>query len=230
MKKVKKNVLSKDILHRLIFTNRCRLCMKVIPLADTLCEDCKTEKLRVPENFFSTKTYSQKSFDNLTSPFYYDSHIRQGIHNLKYNNYSKCGEFLSMEMAEVMERDFADEGPDFITCVPMSKKRKREKDFNQCEILIKHIGKVYGYKPIPNLLIKSKHTPTQVNLKYKERLTNLKGAFEVNKKYDVKNKTVLICDDVITTGSTLNECSRTLKKAGAKRVICVTAAINHNDT
>ena len=128
MKKVKKNVLSADILHRLIFTNRCRLCLKVIPLADTLCDDCKIEKLRVPESFFLTKTYSQKSFDNLTSPFYYESHIRTGIHNLKYNGFSKCGEFFAMEMAEVIERDFANEDPYFITCVPMSKKRRREKE------------------------------------------------------------------------------------------------------
>lgn len=230
MKKVRKNKLVTDIFRRLLFTNRCRLCMQVIPLADTLCEHCVIDKFRVPENFFSVKTYSQKSFDNLTSPFYYDSVIRKGIHNLKYHSYDKCGEFLAMEMAEVIERDFANEEPDFITCVPMSKKRKREKGFNQCEALIKHIGKVYGYKPVPNLLIKTKHTPTQVNLKYEERIKNLKGAFEVNKKYDVKGKTILLCDDVITTGSTLSECSRTLKKAGAKRVICVTAAINHNDT
>ena len=230
MKKVRKNILAKDIFHRLLFTNRCRLCTKVIPLSDTLCEDCETEKFRIPETFFSVKTYSQKAFDNLTSPFYYDSVIRKGIHNLKYNGYGKCGEFLAMEMAEVICRDFANEEPDFITCVPMSKKRKREKGFNQCECLIRHIGKVFGYKPVPRLLIKTKHTPTQVNLKYEERIKNLKGAFKVNEKYDIKGKTILLCDDVITTGSTLSECSRTLKKAGAERVICVTAAINHNDT
>lgn len=230
MKKVRKNTLTKHIFRSLLFTNRCRLCMKVIPFSDTLCEDCETEKFRIPETFFSVKTYSQKAFDNLTSPFYYDSVIRKGIHNLKYNGYGKCGEFLAMEMAEVICRDFANEEPDFITCVPMSKKRKREKGFNQCECLIRHIGKVFGYKPVPRLLIKTKHTPTQVNLKYEERIKNLKGAFKVNEKYDIKGKTILLCDDVITTGSTLSECSRTLKKAGAERVICVTAAINHNDT
>lgn len=230
MKKIKENKIAVNIIQRLIFTNRCPLCLKVIPVSDTLCGKCKLEKLRIPESFFSSKTYSQKSFDNLTSPFYYDSVIRKGIHNLKYNSYNKSSEFLAYEMVNAIDRDFKDENPDFITCVPMSKKRKREKGYNQCEFLIKHIGKVYGYKPVPNLLIKTKHTPTQVNLKYKERIKNLKGAFEVNKKYDIKGKTILLCDDVITTGSTLNECSRTLKKAGAERVICVSAAINHNDT
>ena len=85
-------------------------------------------------------------------------------------------------------------------------------------------------KPAYDLLIKIKDTPTQVNLKHEERLTNLKGAFEANKKYNIKGKTILLCDDVITTGSTLSECAKVLKKSGAKRVICVTAAINHNDS
>lgn len=227
MKKVRKSSVPVNLLQRFIFSNRCRLCAKVISVSDTLCEDCKVEKLRIPEKFFNSKVYSSKSFDKHTSPFYYDSPVRDGIHNLKYRGFKRCSEFFATEMAEVIERDFFDEEPDFITCVPMSKKRRREKEYNQSEYLIKHISKIFGYKPTPDLLIKIKDTPTQVNLGYKERLTNLKGAFEANRKYDIRGKTVLLCDDVMTTGSTLSECSKALKKAGAKRVLCVTAAINH---
>ncbi len=218
-----------NLLRRFVFTNRCRLCAKVISVSATLCEECNVDKLRIDEKFFSTKIYSSKSFDRHTSPFYYEDVVRTGIHNLKYKGFKRCAEFFSKEMSDVIERDFAEEKPDIITCVPMSKKRKREKYYNQCDYLIKHICKAFGYKPENNLLIKIKDTPTQVNLSYKERLTNLKGAFEVNKKFDIRGKTILLCDDVMTTGSTLNECSLTLKKAGAKRVICVTAAINHKE-
>ncbi len=227
MKRTRKNIITKNIPQRLIFSNRCRLCAKVISINKTLCDNCNTDKIRVPETFFSSRSYSSRYFDKHTSPFYYDSPVRDGIHNLKYKGFKRCSEFFAQEMANVIERDFSDEEPDFITCVPMSKRRRREKDYNQCEYLIKHISKAFGYKPTPKLLMKIKDTPTQVNLKYKERITNLKGAFEANPKYNIKGKTVLLCDDVMTTGSTLNECSKALKKAGAKRVICVTAAINH---
>ena len=229
MKTVKENKISVNILQRFFWTNRCRLCAKVISVNGTLCEDCNTDKIRIPENFFSSKVYSTKSFDRHTSPFFYKSPVRDGIHNLKYDSFKRGAEYLAKEMIDVLERDFREEEPDFITCVPMSEKRKKQKGYNQCDYLIRHIGKAFGIKPTYDLIIKTKDTPTQVNLKLQERLTNLKGAFTANKKYDIKGKTVLLCDDVITTGSTLSECSKALKKAGALRVICVTAAVNHND-
>ena len=229
MKAVKKNKIPLNLPSQFLFTNRCRLCTKVIPLGETLCRDCNTEKIRIPENFFSSKTYSEKSYDKNTAPFFYKTPVKEGILNLKYNGFRKSAQYLSQEMVRAIERDFSDEEPDYITCVPMSRKRKRKKGYNQCNFLIRYIAKVFGMKPTYNLIIKTKETPTQVNLNHKERLTNLKGAFSANEKYNLKNKTVLLCDDVMTTGSTLNECSAALKKAGARRVICVTAAINHND-
>ncbi len=229
MKTVKENKVPVNILQRFFWTNRCRLCTKVIPVNHTLCEDCNPDKIRIPENFFTAKVYSAKTFDKITAPFFYKSPVREGIHNLKYKEFKRNAEYLAKEMIDVIERDFSDEEPDFITCVPMSKRRRKQKSYNQCDYLIRHIGKVFGIKPTFDLIIKTKDTPTQVNLKHKERMTNLKGAFTANKKYDIKNKTVLLCDDIITTGSTLSECSKALKKAGALRVICVTAAINHND-
>jgi len=229
MKAVKKNKIPFNLISQFFFTNRCRLCTKVIPIGDTLCEDCDVEKIRIPENFFLSKTYSAQVFDKNTAPFFYKTPVKEGILNLKYNAFRKNAEYLAQEIARVIERDFADENPDYITCVPMSRRRKKKKGYNQCDFLISHIAKVFGMKPSYDLIIKIKETPTQVNLKHKERLTNLKGAFRTNDKYNLKDKTVLLCDDVLTTGSTLNECSSALKKAGARRVICVTAAINHND-
>lgn len=216
-------------LQRLLFTNRCRICGKVINISDNTCDDCSVEKLRIPEKTIESQIVANKFFDAFTSPFYYSGDVRKCIHNLKYNGYKRSAEFLATEMIEVIERDFKNQNPDFVTCVPMHKKRKREKGYNQCELLIKHISKAFSIKQVPNLLIKIKDTPTQVNLDLKARTTNLKGAFEVNKKFDVKDKIILLCDDVRTTSSTLDECAKTLKKAGAKKVICVTCAINNKD-
>ncbi len=229
MKTVRENKVPVNLLQRFFWSNRCRLCAEVIPVNRTLCEGCNPDKLRIPESFFSTKVYSVKTFDRSTAPFFYKYSVREGIHNLKYNHFKRSAEYLAKEMIDALERDFFDENPDFITCVPMSKIRKAEKGYNQCDYLIKHIAKAFGMKPTYNLIIKIKDTPNQVKLGHKERLSNLKGAFTANKKYDIKGKTILLCDDVITTGSTLSECSKALKQAGASRVICVTAAVNHND-
>lgn len=215
-----------SLLSRIIYSNRCRLCAKVMPLNEDICDDCNVEEIRIPENNLKSFVYTDRHFDAFTSPFYYDEPVKKCIHNFKFHSFRRASEFLSKEMIEVIARDFADENPDYLICVPMTKKRKSKRGYNQCEILIRIIAKAFNMKATPELLIKTRNTPPQVGLNYQQRKTNLNGAFAVNKKFNVKDKTVLICDDVFTTGSTLNECSKVLKKAGAKRVICVTCTLN----
>lgn len=219
----------KHILKRLLLSSRCKICAEVIPIEKDFCNKCSLEKIRIAEDKISSLILTNKSFDAITSPFYYDEPINKCIRNLKYNNFKAAGNFLAEEIADVIERDFSDENPDFVTCIPLSKSRKREKIFNHGEIIAKDISKVFDIAFAPDLLIKTKNTKSQVTLSADERKTNLKNAFRVNRKYNIKDKTILICDDVMTTGSTLEECSKTLKKAGAKRVICSVAALNSKD-
>ncbi len=215
-----------QLLRRIIFTNRCRLCAKVMPLNENICSDCNVEDIRIPQDNLKSLIFTDRHFDAFTSPFYYDNPVKNGIHNFKFRNFRKASEFFAKEMIEVIARDFADENPDYLICVPMTKPRQRKRGYNQSEILIKYIAKAFDMKATPELLLKIKNTHTQVGLNYEQRKTNLNGAFAVNKKFNIKDKTVLICDDVFTTGSTLDECAKTLKKAGAKRVICVTCTLN----
>lgn len=214
---------------RLILSNRCRLCMKTIPINGFVCDECKTEHLKIQPGIFKNQTFINRYYDNLTSPFFYAGSIRQGIVNFKYKNFKRGAEFFTREMAHSLESDFPDEEPDIITGIPMTKLHYRERNFNHTKILAKGISKIFGIPVCHNLLIKIKDTPTQVGSSAKERQKNLKNAFKVNPKYNVKNKTVLLCDDVLTTGSTLDECAKALKKAGAKKVLCVTAALNNQN-
>lgn len=223
------NKTKTHILKRLLLSNRCNLCAEVLPIESDVCDKCSVEKIRVTEDKISSLIFTGKQFDALTSPFYYDDPIDKCIWNLKYNNFKPASEFLASEMSDVIERDFKNENPDFITCIPMTKRRKRKRIFNHGEVIARRIGKAFDIDFAPDLLKKIKNTKPQVNLSAKERQTNLKGAFAINSKYDIKNKTILICDDVITTGSTLEECAKVLKKAGAKRIICAVAAFNNKD-
>ncbi len=219
----------RHILKRLLLSSRCKLCGEVISIEKDFCDKCSVEKIRVPEEKISSLVFTNKNFDALTAPFYYDNPIDKSIHKFKYNNFKPAGEFLSSEMIDVIERDFKDENPDFITCIPMTWQRKRKRVFNHGEVIAKRISKAFDVDFAPDLLKKIKNTKPQVSLNAKERETNLKGAFQVNSKYDIKNKTIFICDDVITTGSTLEECAKVFRKAGAKRVICAVSALNHKD-
>jgi len=113
-------------------------------------------------------------------------------------------------------------GFNLIIPVPLSRTKHREREFNQAELLAKRVSRSAGLAIKTGALIKNKHAPSQIDLDRLQRLVNLKNAFSVKSKKEICNKQILLIDDVFTTGSTLNECARTLLDAGAKSV-CVFA-------
>ena len=112
---------------------------------------------------------------------------------------------------------------DFILCVPMTEKEEKERGYNQSELLAKEVGSRTGLSLFDNLK-KVKETDRQKKLTAKERRENLKGVFDVVRADEIKGKNVLVIDDVYTTGATINECARVLKRAGARKVYSITAA------
>lgn len=109
---------------------------------------------------------------------------------------------------------------DYIIPVPLHNKKLRQRLFNQSALLAQEIARRSGKNYLAEGLIRSRNTTPQKGLSKKERLANISGAFEVNKKFakELTGKTVLLIDDIFTTGSTLNECAKMLKKAGATEV------------
>ena len=110
--------------------------------------------------------------------------------------------------------------------MPLHKNRLKSRKFNQSILLAKEIEKKFNKKLYHNLIIRTKNTVTQASLKSKERSKNLKNAFAFNQKYSalIKDKKILLIDDVMTTGATLENCAKVLKKSGAKEVIVVVVA------
>ena len=114
-----------------------------------------------------------------------------------------------------------------IIAVPLHKKRLRERKFNQAILLSKSIAKLApSLKFYPDFLLRTKYTKSQTALSQKDRGQNLRNVFALNTKYYgvVQGKTILLVDDVMTTGTTLEECARILKKAGAAMVVGVVVA------
>ena len=109
---------------------------------------------------------------------------------------------------------------DYIVPVPLNENRQKKRGFNQAEVLAEQVCKILSAK-YKQVLTRQKDTPFQARLTREDRLVNLKDAFVVNDKTEVKGKTILLLDDIFTTGSTINECCKVLNKAKAKSVIAI---------
>jgi len=153
----------------------------------------------------------------------YEGPIREAIHHLKYGGKS----FLAKPLVGLLDRGypFIDYGSyDLLVPVPLHPKRLRERGFNQALILGKAIGQREGVPCRGFLLKKIRWSLPQINLSPKEREKNVKGSFAVADPGVVRGKRVLLIDDVMTTGSTVNECAGELLKAGAGEVDVFTLA------
>ncbi len=109
--------------------------------------------------------------------------------------------------------------------IPLSRKRMKERGYNQAELIARSLSDKMSVRFLPNVLYKKKETVSQVEIKDRaKRLENVKGVFAIKNPEAIKNKVVILVDDVTTTGATLAEASRVLKQAGAKKVIGVVVA------
>ncbi len=185
---------------------RCPLCGT--PLPSDYSFSCLSCKAKPPK------------YDRLFVFGNYEGGLREAIHLLKFTGLKR----LSNPLGNLLN-SISLPRVDAIVPVPLSKKRLIERGFNQSHLLARALSEKLSTKVVPDLLIKTKHTPAQSLLDRKERLRNQKGAFAIQKRKDKRIPgTVLLVDDVITTGATMNECSKVLKRAGVRRVYAVVLA------
>ena len=154
--------------------------------------------------------------------FEYKGVIKNLIWYFKFRNRKDYGKVLAELVALKLKNlnvDF-----DIIIPVPISLSRFRERGYNQCEEITKHVSRFLNKKTYSNVLLKIKNNKRQSELHTDDRKNNVVGVYKVRNKEKVKNKKILVLDDVCTTGATINECARMLKNAGAKEVIAITVA------
>lgn len=148
----------------------------------------------------------------------YEGAARTLVHTLKYSR----GMWLARDLGDVLEgcaRASFDVGAiDTIIPVPLNAARFRKRTYNQSALLAEELSSRLGVPSPTRLLARTRHTPTQTHLTAEERRRNVAGAFAVREPLLVRGRTVLVVDDVMTTGSTLSEIAATLKAAGAWRV------------
>jgi ComF family protein len=166
----------------------------------------------------------------------YDGGLRELIHLLKFNGVRPAANVLGRMLAEAItalessfeEAGLFDHGSIAVVPVPLFKAKRRQRRFNQAELIAKAALKFYPahtrLQLVPDLLLRTRDTHSQIGLTSHQRRANLRGAFTVSRAADLKGREVLLVDDVYTTGTTATECARVLRRAGASRVWVATVA------
>jgi ComF family protein len=176
---------------------------------DRLCEDCLRK---------------QPSYDVARAPYLYDGALMKAIHELKYAQRSHLADSLGLLLALFAQTWTQEMKGSLVMPVPLHPRRLRARGFNQSLLLARCVATKTGAELDFLSLRRTRFTKPQTELSSEERRKNVRKAFEVVKPEAVKGRTILLVDDVATTGSTLNECARALKRAGADRVLCLVLA------
>ena len=217
----------------LFYPKKCLECNKN---GQYICEKCVKQ---VKPSYFSCPYCNKPSYEGKTHPnckkklgldqlislWKYDGIVRKAILVLKYRFVFDISEEFSNRIYErIIEKKIPLGKNIILTSVPLHKKRQFFRGFNQTEEIAKRLSDYLNWKYLPDILVRNKNTKFQTNLTKKEREKNIKNAFEFNNKYKLKNKNkvVVIFDDVWTTGSTIKEMTKVLKKKGIKTVIGLT--------
>jgi len=219
-----------SFLLNLFFPRFCINCQKE---GNYLCQDCLSLIDFLPywpyqsgnlKGVFSAVPYNNFIIKKLLSQFKYEPYIKE---------LAKPLAFLIIHRLQTIENPLPPfskivggrPSHNFILApVPLTKKRQRKRGFNQAEEIAKKLSSFLEISLISDCLIKIKETIPQVELTAEERKENIKGTFLIKNGGLVKDKKILLVDDVFTTGSTMEECAQTLKEAGAKEVWGITAA------
>jgi ComF family protein len=222
----------------IIFPSHCLYCEKIIGTEGLFCNDCwqKLQFITEPkcqfcchpfefspagENLICASCLADPRPQKIISIFRYNDVIKKIIGDFKYRDQTHIAKKLVRFFLIHAKKEIAES--DFIVAVPLHKNKLRKRKFNQSLLLARAISKT---KLQPDFLLRIKDTSAQVSLQKKQRENNLKNAFVLNSKYlaMIKNKNILLIDDVITTGTTVKNCAEVLTKSGAKNVTILTIA------
>jgi ComF family protein len=229
----------------IIYPARCHVCQDFLPVErrsdNNFCADCLNGFSRIipplcpvcgipfgsisEENHLCEKCLRKRPiFDSLGAPYIYEGPIMNAIHQMKYAGKTYLADSLGPLMASFAIKWLDTTEGLLIMPVPLHPKRLRERGFNQALLLARTIMPLLGDELDFLSLRRVIYTRSQTGLNGEERERNVRMAFFVDRQMDLKGKTVLLVDDVATTGNTMNQCARVLKKAGVERVFCLALA------
>lgn len=207
---------------RLVYPPKCVFCGALLERAEQdACKPCLAE---LPWTDTHSAVQTGRAFSRCVSPFFLTGKVHQALVDYKYHQRESYGVCFGRWMGACARRCRSDPF-DLVTWVPVSRRRLRERGFDQCRLLAVQVAKVYGMRPVRTLK-KWKDVPSLASSEASPAMRRklVAGVYRVISPETVAGKRILLVDDIITTGSTLEEAAGTLRAAGAAEVCCVTAA------
>ncbi len=226
-----------DSIADILFPPLCPVCRFDVEKRG-ICEDClsRFRKIEGPSCTRCGKPFAEPDgddhpcgsciikeppFHRAESLYHYEGVLAEAVRRMKYSKKSHIAIFLGDLMAS---HPMVSSGYDIVVPVPLHIRRLRERGFNQSQLLAERIGKKHLIDVDPLIMKRSRPTAPQAGMNSKERMLNVKGAFTLRDGAEVRGGRILLVDDVYTTGATVCECCRVLKKGGAERVDVLTLA------
>lgn len=192
----------------------CRICGAHNPNTQELCRECKNK----------IKNEIKIWFDKNFSCFLYKKTVKKILHLIKYRNKIKLALYLGNYFLDIIRENEITKNIDYIIPVPIYKTKLKKRGFNQSEVFSKIVAKNLNIKMLNNILHRYKPTIPQSELSKKARLKNIKGVFKIENNDILRNKNILLIDDIYTTGATVNECSKLLKNSSVATIKVATVA------
>lgn len=202
----------------LLYPSKCIFCRKLLTQEENgICSHCSAS---LPQ--FEGPGKNSKFFDRCTSCYEYRDEVRSSLLRYKFQDASHYASVYGKLLAVRLWEDGLG-NIDFVTWVPVSRRRKRKRGYDQAELLAAAVAKELQL-PLQRTLDKFVHNQPQSQKTHAERQANVRGVYQLVDDCCVKDKHILLIDDIITTGATLSECSCVLKIAGAQSIHCGTLA------
>ena len=245
-----------DLLHRifpfyqagghLLWPGRCLICkISVLPADEGLCKSCWQDLSKAVSADYcrccgrDVSVYGivqgrcghcqelQLEYDGVIRVGSYESTLRSMILSMKFSEKTEWATPLAAMLRQAMKAGHLSEQVDVLVPVPLHWRRRIKRGFNQSHLLAKRIK--LPKIPVSTDLVRIRHTRQQWDLNSAQRRRNVKGAFAVRKAHPFEGKTIALVDDITTSGATLTECAKTLKHAGAQKVVSVVLATAYHD-
>ena len=193
--------------------------------AEPRCLKCSRPVADEGDGFCPTCLKAVKHFDRGISLLIHDDTARKILYDLKYSNKRDNADMLVHEAAARFKEILSRWDPEMLIPIPLNRKKKLQRGFNQAELLADRLSRLTGIPVDPVMLIRSRETSPQKGLDRDQRMKNIRGAFEAADGNCNSYRTVLVVDDIYTSGSTISEAARILKAAGVKTVYFLTFSI-----
>lgn len=215
----------------IVAENGSLICMKCVPMLSPVrqpvCKKCGKELISDREEYCMDCRRHIHSFTMGRALFQYNAAAARSMAAIKYKNRREYLDFYAQAMAYRYREQVERWKPEVLIPIPVHPARYRSRGFNQADELARRLTELWGIPTETGLLLRKKRTVAQKKLTPEERLKNLQKAFAAADRQDQMPRTVLLIDDIYTTGSTMEACSRVLLASGVEKVYFLTVCIGY---